>query len=91
MTKYNRCDTLHFGAVFGKTSVFLIQNMCPATINYLEPYIDKLGVPVTIGVILTNEVTQKAKLILELGKLGKKVLFTNAFDIYNKLVKNLTH
>ena len=29
--KYGKCNTLRFGTVLGRETVFLIQNMCPAT------------------------------------------------------------
>ncbi len=39
--KYGHCNTIRFGTVLGRNTAFLIQNMCPATKDYLTAYIDK--------------------------------------------------
>lgn len=89
IAKYGSCITLSFGIVANQQKAFLIQNMCPSTMNYLTPYIDKLGNPISVNNIVANDVVQKAKQVLALEQIGKHILFTDSMRIYNKLVSNL--
>lgn len=74
--KYGRCNTIRFGMVLGRETAFLIQNMCPATGNYLTPYIDKNSCPIRIDNRVAADVTKNAWDVLAMAKRGAKVIFS---------------
>lgn len=73
--KYGKCNTIRFGTVLGRKSVFLIQNMCPTTEKYLTPYIDKNMQPIRIDGRIAADVIKNARATLAMAKRGAKVLF----------------
>lgn len=87
--KYGRCNTIRFGTVLGRNTAFLIQNMCPATLQYLTPYIDKNNCPIRIDDRVAADVEKNARDVLAIAKRGAKVIFPDVFRIYNGLVDQL--
>lgn len=87
--KYGKCDTLEFGDVLGYRRAFLIQNMFPATIDYIAKRYLHNEVVVQTDKITTNSVIKKAEGILEKAKRGIKLTFTDIDKIYSTLVEQL--
>lgn len=76
LARRNKCDTIGFAQVLGINNAFLIQNMCPITIDYITvPYNDsKANIPVRIDKRRESEIISKAKKIHALYKLGKNFI-----------------
>lgn len=83
--KYGSCNTIRFGTVLGRNTAFLIQNMCPATEQYLTPYIDKNEQPIRIDGRIAADVEKNARDVLAMAKRGAKVIFPDVFKIYHGL------
>lgn len=83
-----QCDTLVFGQVLGRESVFLIQNMCPVSQQYIaNEYIDRVHkCPVKVKYELEQELKKKTKKVLALQRQGKKIIFPDVLDIEQKLI-----
>ena len=88
MQRYRRCDTLAFGNVLGYEKVFLIQNMCPVTAEYIvNEYIDKrMNVPVRIDGVFEKELLDKARRVLALQRKGVPLIFPDVLGIEAKLL-----
>jgi len=82
------CDTLAFGEVLGHEKAFLIQNMCPATEEYISNiYIDSSTCqPIRINHKTEKEIVEKAKKVLALHKHGKKIIFPDVTAIERNLL-----
>lgn len=89
MKKYGRCNTIRFGIVLGRNAAFLIQNMCPATSEYLTAYIDKNKCPIRIDSRVAYDVERNARNVLAMAKRGAKVIFPDVFKIYQELEQQL--
>lgn len=81
-------DTIVFGDVANTYSAFLIQNMFPVTIEYVESQYVKNKVPIRLSNSLQTEIIYKANKVLSLYKHGmKNIVFPNIDRILNQLVK----
>ena len=89
LKKYKRVDTLVFGKVNGEERVFLIQNMFPTIEKYIEEIYVRKSEDVTITYTLERQIKEKANLVLEIAKKGKKVIFPDIMKIKEMLVKEL--
>lgn len=91
ISMYHRCDTIVFGDVLGHRKAFLIQNMCPVTIKYINnEYLDAtLNIPVRVSGVLENEIVTKAKRVLVLQRQGKKLIFPDVLAIESELLKSI--
>lgn len=87
--KYGYCNTIRFGTVLGRTTAFLIQNMCPATSKYLTAYIDKNKCPIRIDNRIAADVERNSRNVLAIAKRGAKVVFPDIFKIYRELEQQL--
>ena len=89
MQKYNKCDTIVFGKVLGHTKAFLIQNMCPVTVEYIKnEYIDSnKNIPVRISGSLEKELINKATKVLALQRKGIPLIFPDVLKIEGELLK----
>lgn len=74
LERYKRVDTIAFGYIYGRKSVFLIQNMFPTTMEYIKEQYIKQNKEVTINDHLKKELNTKANRVLELVKAGNKNL-----------------
>lgn len=84
--RYGKCNTLVFGELLGKTSVFLIQNMCPVTTNYINNvYTDKNDLLVKIDGRVAKNITKNAQQVLLLVKKGHSLVFPDVLSIYTSL------
>lgn len=89
LKKYGQCNTIRFGEMLGRNTAFLIQNMCPATMKYLIPYIDKNHCPIRIDNRIAADVTKNAREVLAMAKHGTKIIFPDVFKIYDCLEQQL--
>jgi len=87
--KHGKCNTIRFGTVLGRNAAFLIQNMCPATRQYLIAYIDKNNQPIRIDDRIAADVIKNARDVLAMAKRGAKVIFPDIFKIYRGLEQQL--
>lgn len=87
--RYGHCNTIRFGTVLGRNAAFLIQNICPATENYLTEYIDKNNCPIRIDNRVAADVVKNAREVLGMAKRGAKVIFPDIFTIYRTLEKRI--
>lgn len=86
---YKYCNSIYFGKVANKEAAFLIQNMCPATKDYLKPYLNKKNEPIRINDLTAKIIIKKARKILKQLKHGSKCIFSDSILIYNVLIKRL--
>ena len=82
------CDTIQFGFVMGSKKAFLIQNMCPATTDYIsnEYYDAKANAPVKVDGAFEKVLVQTAKKVLTLERQGIKFIFPDVFKIEEALM-----
>ena len=82
-------DTIVFGNVANTYSVFLIQNMFPATKKYVESQYIKNKVAIRLSNKLQTEVIYKANKVLNLYNHGmKNIIFPNVDKILEQLLSN---
>lgn len=88
VSKYGRCDTIHFAHVLGEIRAFLIQNMCPVTEEYIiHRYVDaSTDSPVRMNAKPAAEIEKKAKKVLVLHRQGKSLIFPNVLEIERQLI-----
>ena len=85
--RYPNYDGIRFGYVNGKESAFLIQNMCPAILKYIDKqyFIERGTVPVKVNDDLSKELNKLAEKVIKLNKKGIKITITNINEIIKKL------
>lgn len=90
INKFNQCDTIVFGNVLGHEKAFLIQNMCPASRNYIKnEYLDsRANVAVRIDGVLERELLTKARRVLALHRRGIRLIFPDVLEIERQLLQN---
>lgn len=90
ISKYGRCDTIVFGSILGHEKVFLIQNMCPVTDEYVNnEYMEDSNRPVLMSGEFTNNLLVKAKRVLKFQKSGSKLIIPDVLKIEKELLKEL--
>ena len=87
--RFGDCITLRFGEVLGKEAAFLIQNMCPATAEYLIEYRDKNDAPIHLNNRLVDDVTSAAKQAVVMLLHGHRVIFPDVERIYFTLAARI--
>lgn len=76
-----------FGSVLGKERVFLIQNIFPTTIEFIqEKYVSK-NQDVKVTNALKNEIIKKAVLVIKLAKQGINIPFYDIIEMKKILLK----
>ena len=90
IAKQHKCDTIVFGNILGYEKAFLIQNMCPATVDYISNiYIDKQSNQIVrINKNLEQELITKSKTVLMLQRKGYKLIFPDVLNIEAVLIRN---
>lgn len=85
--RYPNYDGIRFGYVNGKESAFLIQNMSPATLKYIDKqyFIERGTVPVKVNDDLSKELNKLAEKVIKLNKKGIKITITNINEIIKRL------
>ena len=77
-----------FGIVKDENAVFLIQNMFPTTINYIDEKYQVQNNDITISKPLQKEIIEKAESILRLETSGIRVAFSNLLEFKQELLNN---
>lgn len=92
IAKYHKCDTILFGKVLGYEKAFLIQNMCPASRQYISSvYFDKRSnLPVKVEQPLADKIERQAKKVLEMQRRGIPVIFPDVLRIEASLLKSIS-
>lgn len=86
----NRCDTIVFGNVLGYERAFLIQNICPATQDYIGSIYSNNDVDVELSGPLKRELEIKSKRVLSLVKYRNlNLIYPDVFSIYAELLNGL--
>ena len=85
--RYPNYDGIRFGYVNGKESAFLIQNMCPAILKYIDKqyFIERGTVPVKVNDDLSKELNKLAEKVIKLNKKGIKITITTINEIIKRL------
>ncbi len=92
ISKLGRCDTIVFGKVQGSEKAFLIQNMCPATDEYIDSeYMNKIsGTPNRVFESTEKEIISKANSVLARVRKGRKnLIFPDVLSIEKILLKEI--
>lgn len=92
ISKIGRCDTIVFGNVQGKERVFLIQNMCPTTDEYIDSeYTNSFsGTPNRVREDFEREIISKSNSVLARVRKGRKnLIFPDVLSIEKILIENI--
>jgi hypothetical protein len=88
--RYGRCDTIIFGKIFGEERAFLLQNMCPATEDYIDCIYSVNGEPVRLRALFEKKLVSASKRVLNLhralveqGRAG--LIFPDVLNIEKRL------
>ena len=86
--RYGYCNTIVFGKVLGQERAFLIQNMFPISLEYIDAqYIDiHTGDPVHIANAISEKVIRSAKTVLTRQRHGGRLIFPNVLEIERQLL-----
>ena len=88
VAKYKRCDTLVFAEVLGYKKVFLLQNMCPISQQYIKnEYCNKAGEAVKVKFSVEKEIIKKAKRILAMHRKGIGLIFPDVIHLEKLLLQ----
>ena len=94
LKRYDRCDTIMFGNIFGQERAFLLQNICPATEEYIERIYCVNGEPVRVETLFEKKLAPTSKFVLNLHraltKQGKNgLIFPDVLNIEKQLIERL--
>lgn len=90
LTRYRTCDTLAFGRVLGREAAFLIQNVCPVTIKYIDKEYTINGASIPVPKAMMSELKQKLRRALQAYKFrGKNEIYPAIDKIKNELLSQL--
>lgn len=86
--KYKICDTIVFGYVLNEEKAFLIQNMCPTTIDYIDnEYCDKnANIPIVLSGNIQEELIRKSHSVLSQVRHGRNLIFPDVLQIEKQLL-----
>ena len=89
--KYPDYDGIEFGYVNGSERVFLIQNVCPVTEEYIAGIytIQKGQVEVTINEDTANKIKRKVNKVILMHKKGIRITMTDISRILAELTAKL--
>ncbi len=88
--KYGRCNDIIFGEVLGREAAFLLQNMCPVTEKYIEPYVMANNEPVNISGNIAEDIRKKVKKIVKKSRVGVRVTYADVMTMYRCLLEEQT-
>lgn len=89
--RYGLCDGISFGYVKGNKNAFLIQNMVPVTLKYIDKIYTsgKQYMPVELNEKIKRELNAKARKALRFSRNGKALTFTPILDLEKLLLEEL--
>ena len=86
LQRFKKCENLVFGDLLGQERVFLIQNMFPTTIHYIENTYLQSGLPVGVDFNFSKDLISKAKKILMLQRKGYSLIRCKSLEIEKALL-----
>jgi hypothetical protein len=87
MHRYHKCLNIYFANVLGYERAFLIQNMFPITIEYIDAeYVDRMEKPVLIRADQSEELSKLVRQVIILTRQGKKIIFPDVLSIESQLI-----
>ena len=89
IAKYRHCDTIAIGNFLGDKTAFLIQNMCPATEEYISEEYVRNNIPAAIASNFEADIIAKARRVLALQRHGHNLIFPDVLTIEAKLIDKL--
>ena len=91
LTRYGKCDTISFVYVKGNKNAALIQNKIPVTNKYIDKVYTYAGTntPIEINEKKKKELNAKARKVVRLARIGKKLTFTPILDFEKKLLDEI--
>jgi hypothetical protein len=81
------CKSIVLGEYDGQKAVFLLQNMFPITIDYIDHVHTRNGNPVPVKKELQRVIRKNVKSLLALNNKGVKVTFTDINKLQKLLLK----
>lgn len=91
ISRYGFCDTLAFIYVKGNKNAALVQNMIPVTAKYIENVYTYSGTntPIEVNEKKKKELNAKARKVVRLARIGKRLTFTPILDFEKRLIEEL--
>lgn len=86
LQKGKKCNGIVLGEFDGKKAAFLIQNMFPITLKYIDHVYTKNGNPVPVNKKLQDIIRKNTKSFIAISEKGIKVTFTDIIKLRDKLV-----
>lgn len=86
LQKGKKCNGIVLGEFDGKKAAFLIQNMFPVTLKYIDHIHTKNGNPVPVNKKLQGIIKKNTKSLIAISERGVKVTFTDIIRLRNKLI-----
>jgi len=83
--RYGRCLTIVLGEFGDQPAAFLLQNMFPVTLYYLDHVHTKSGNPLSVKYSIRQAIQTRVKQLIQIHARGHKVVFTD-IDRLQKLM-----
>ena len=88
LRKGKKCKGIVLGKYDGKKAAFLIQNMFPVTLKYIDHVHTRNGNPVPVNRKLQEMIRKNTKSLIAISGKGIKVTFTDIIRLRNRLIQN---
>ena len=88
LRKGKKCKGIVLGKYDGKKAAFLIQNMFPVTLKYIDHVHTRNGNPVPVNRKLQEMIRKNTKSLIAISEKGIKVRFTDIIRLRNRLIQN---
>ena len=88
LRKGKKCKGIVLGKYDGKKAAFLIQNMFPVTLKYIDHVHTRNGNPVPVNRKLQEMIRKNTKSLIAISEKGIKVTFTDIIRLRNRLIQN---
>ena len=86
LRKGKKCKGIVLGEYDGKKAAFLIQNMFPVTLKYIDHVHTRNGNPVPVNRKLQDMIRKNTKSLIAISEKGTKVTFTDIIRLRNRLI-----
>ena len=87
--RYGKCLTIVLGKYDGRDAAFLLQNMFPVTEYYLNHIHTRNGNPVPVSFAIHKKISVNMKVIQNLLRRGKKVVFPDVARLQQLMLSEL--
>lgn len=88
LRKGKKCKGIVLGKYDGKKAAFLIQNMFPVTLKYIDHVHTRNGNPVPVNRKLQEMIRKNTKSLIAISEKRIKVTFTDIIRLRNRLIQN---